>query len=56
MALAEIIDLDEVRRARRATAASEIPGQQLSPLSSPAAAHPAMWCCYWVPVMYWYVP
>jgi hypothetical protein len=55
MALAQIIDLDEVRRARRAAPATVAAAAMSMPLSS-AADHLPMWCCYWVPVMYWYVP
>jgi len=51
MAQAQIIDLDEVRRARRA-APSQAPA--MMPMS-PADQGP-LWCYYWMPVMYWYVP
>lgn len=43
MALGEIIDLEERRRARRTPVAGEA---QVSPI----------WCVVWVPVYYWYMP
>ena len=44
MALAQIIDLAERRRAR--TVAADV----IAP-----AAFPPLWCCVWMPVYYWYV-
>jgi hypothetical protein len=47
MALAQIIDLDDVRRARRASTES-----MMMPASAPLES---MWCFVWMPVYYWYV-
>jgi hypothetical protein len=50
MALAQIIDLEERRRARVTHAASTSP--TISPTIS---GGPSMWCYVWMPVYFWYV-
>lgn len=48
MALAQIIDLDERRRARQTATPS--------PTAETIAAAAPVWCYVWMPVYFWYLP